>query len=99
MARCSACAAPRCPCRTPSTWRTPRCRSQRRSWPRRTTCCSAVAEFLMPILGADMTAGTLIAWRKRPGDRVRRGEIIAEVETDKGLIDIEVFVTGVLERL
>jgi pyruvate dehydrogenase E2 component (dihydrolipoamide acetyltransferase) len=53
----------------------------------------------MPILGADMTAGTLIAWRKRPGDRVRRGEIIAEVETDKGLIDIEVFTSGVLERV
>ena len=28
-----------------------------------------VAEFVMPILGADMTAGTLVAWRKRPGDR------------------------------
>jgi pyruvate dehydrogenase E2 component (dihydrolipoamide acetyltransferase) len=53
----------------------------------------------MPILGADMTAGTLIAWRKRPGDPVQRGEIIAEVETDKGLIDIEVFATGVLERI
>lgn len=53
----------------------------------------------MPILGADMTAGTLIAWRKQAGDQVRRGEIIAEVETDKGLIDIEVFATGVLERI
>jgi pyruvate dehydrogenase E2 component (dihydrolipoamide acetyltransferase) len=46
-----------------------------------------------------MTAGTLVAWRKRPGDHVRRGEVIAEVETDKGLIDIEVFVTGVVERI
>jgi pyruvate dehydrogenase E2 component (dihydrolipoamide acetyltransferase) len=53
----------------------------------------------MPILGADMTAGTLIAWRKQPGEPVRRGDIIAEVETDKGLIDVEVFVTGVLERI
>jgi pyruvate dehydrogenase E2 component (dihydrolipoamide acetyltransferase) len=58
-----------------------------------------MAEFRMPILGADMAAGTLIAWRKQAGDRVRRGEIIAEVETDKGLIDVEVFVTGVLERI
>jgi pyruvate dehydrogenase E2 component (dihydrolipoamide acetyltransferase) len=58
-----------------------------------------MAEFLMPILGADMTAGTLIAWRKRPGDRVARGDIIAEVETEKGLIDVEVFVSGVLERI
>ena len=53
----------------------------------------------MPILGADMVAGTLRAWRKAPGDRVRRGDVIAEVETDKGLIDVEVFVTGVLERI
>jgi pyruvate dehydrogenase E2 component (dihydrolipoamide acetyltransferase) len=58
-----------------------------------------MADFLMPILGADMTAGTLIAWRKRPGDRVARGDIIAEVETEKGLIDVEVFVSGVLERI
>jgi len=53
----------------------------------------------MPILGADMTAGTLIAWRVRPGDAVRRGDIIAEVETDKGLIDVEAFVSGVVEKL
>jgi pyruvate dehydrogenase E2 component (dihydrolipoamide acetyltransferase) len=53
----------------------------------------------MPILGADMEAGTLVAWRKRPGDRVRRGEIVAEVETEKGLIEVEIFVTGVLERI
>jgi pyruvate dehydrogenase E2 component (dihydrolipoamide acetyltransferase) len=58
-----------------------------------------MAEFLMPILGADMVAGTLIAWRKQPGDRVTRGDIIAEVETEKGLIDVEAFVSGVLERI
>lgn len=53
----------------------------------------------MPILGADMVAGTLVAWRKQPGDRVARGDIIAEVETEKGLIDVEAFVSGVLERI
>jgi pyruvate dehydrogenase E2 component (dihydrolipoamide acetyltransferase) len=53
----------------------------------------------MPILGADMSAGTLIAWRKQPGDGVHRGDIIAEVETDKGLIDVEVFASGVIEKL
>jgi pyruvate dehydrogenase E2 component (dihydrolipoamide acetyltransferase) len=58
-----------------------------------------MADFLMPILGADMTAGTLIAWRKQPGDRVSRGDVIAEVETEKGLIDVEVFASGVLERI
>jgi pyruvate dehydrogenase E2 component (dihydrolipoamide acetyltransferase) len=58
-----------------------------------------MAEFVMPILGADMTAGTLVAWRRQPGERVARGEIVAEVETEKGLIDVEVFVSGVLERV
>ena len=51
----------------------------------------------MPILTADMSAGTLVEWRKKPGDLLRRGDIIALVETDKGLIDIEVFTSGVLE--
>jgi pyruvate dehydrogenase E2 component (dihydrolipoamide acetyltransferase) len=58
-----------------------------------------MTEFLMPILTADMSAGTLIEWRKKPGDAVKRGDIIALVETDKGLIDIEVFTPGVLERI
>jgi pyruvate dehydrogenase E2 component (dihydrolipoamide acetyltransferase) len=58
-----------------------------------------MAEFLMPILGADMVAGTLTRWRKAPGDRVARGDIIAEVETEKGLIDVECYTTGLLERI
>ncbi len=53
----------------------------------------------MPILTADMSAGTLVAWRRKPGDTVKRGDIIALVETDKGLIDIEVFTGGVIERI
>ena len=53
----------------------------------------------MPKLGADMTAGKLVAWRKKPGDRVHRGDILAEVDTDKGVIDIETFVDGVLDTL
>ena len=52
----------------------------------------------MPALGADMTAGRLIAWLKRPGETVTRGDIIAEVDTDKGVIEIEVFTSGVLEK-
>jgi pyruvate dehydrogenase E2 component (dihydrolipoamide acetyltransferase) len=58
-----------------------------------------MAEFLMPILTADMSAGTLVEWRKRPGDALARGDTIAVVETDKGLIDIEVFTPGVLEKI
>lgn len=57
-----------------------------------------MAEFTMPSLGADMEAGTLVAWLKKPGETVKKGDIIAEVETDKGVIEIESFMTGVLER-
>ncbi len=53
----------------------------------------------MPLLGADMVAGTLTEWYKHPGEAVRRGDIIAAVDTDKGSIDIEVFEDGVLERV
>ena len=53
----------------------------------------------MPSLGADMEAGTLIEWRKKPGDSVKRGDIIAEVETQKGLIEIEVFDEGIIGEL
>jgi pyruvate dehydrogenase E2 component (dihydrolipoamide acetyltransferase) len=56
-------------------------------------------EFLMPSLGADMEDGTLIEWRKKPGDIVKRGDIIAEVDTQKGLIEIEVFEEGTLAEL
>ncbi|MBZ5541910.1 MAG: 2-oxo acid dehydrogenase subunit E2 [Acidobacteriia bacterium] len=57
-----------------------------------------MAEFRMPQLGADMSAGKLLRWRKQPGDPVQRGDIIADVETDKADIEVEVFVTGVIEK-
>jgi len=56
-------------------------------------------EFVMPSLGADMADGTLVEWLKKPGDQVKRGDIIATVETQKGLIDIEVFDEGFIEKL
>lgn len=58
-----------------------------------------MAEFVMPSLGADMDAGTLIAWLKKPGEKVSRGEIIAEIDTDKGVIEVECFTSGVVEKL
>ncbi|MFM8415299.1 MAG: dihydrolipoamide acetyltransferase family protein [Planctomycetota bacterium] len=58
-----------------------------------------MSEFRMPSLGADMEAGTLVAWLKAPGDRLAKGDAIASVDTDKGVIDVEVFHPGVLEEL
>src|SRR5581483_8300182 len=58
-----------------------------------------MADFVMPKLGPDMTSGILVAWHTKPGDRVKRGDVVAEIETDKGVIDVEVFSSGVLEKL
>jgi pyruvate dehydrogenase E2 component (dihydrolipoamide acetyltransferase) len=56
-------------------------------------------EFHMPSLGADMEAGTLTEWLVKPGNKVKRGDIIAVVDTQKGLIDIEVFDEGIISEL
>lgn len=53
----------------------------------------------MPSLGADMEAGTLVEWLVKPGDRVKRGDIVAVVETQKGAIEIEIFEAGKIERI
>jgi pyruvate dehydrogenase E2 component (dihydrolipoamide acetyltransferase) len=58
-----------------------------------------MADFVMPSLGADMESAILVKWHVQPGDAVKRGQIIAEVDTDKGIIDIECFQTGVIEKL
>ncbi len=55
--------------------------------------------FSMPSLGADMAAGVLVEWHRKPGDPVHRGDIIASVETDKGVIDVEVFTDGTVGDL
>ena len=53
----------------------------------------------MPSLGADMEAGTLVEWLVKPGDRVKRGDVVAVVETQKGAIEIEIFEAGQIERI
>jgi pyruvate dehydrogenase E2 component (dihydrolipoamide acetyltransferase) len=58
-----------------------------------------MADFVMPSLGADMEAGVLVGWLRRPGEHVNRGDIIAEVETDKGIIEVEVFTSGTIDEV
>jgi pyruvate dehydrogenase E2 component (dihydrolipoamide acetyltransferase) len=53
----------------------------------------------MPSLGADMDAGRVIEWLVKPGDRVKRGSIVAVVETDKANIEIECFSAGVIDEI
>jgi pyruvate dehydrogenase E2 component (dihydrolipoamide acetyltransferase) len=56
-------------------------------------------EFRLPALGADMEHAVLVEWRVKPGDRVARGDVVAAVETDKGVIDLECFETGEVVEL
>ena len=53
----------------------------------------------MPALGADMTSGTLLEWRVKPGDAVKRGDIVAVVDTSKAEIEVEIFEDGVIDEL
>lgn len=53
-------------------------------------------EITMPKLSDTMTEGQLGAWRKSIGERIERGDVIAEVETDKATMDLEAFSTGIL---
>ena len=57
-----------------------------------------ISEVVMPQMGADMEEGTIIKWLKNEGDEVERGEIIAEIETDKANVEIEAFDGGVFRR-
>ncbi len=58
-----------------------------------------MTDFRMPSLGADMEAGTLVEWLVKPGDKVKRGDVVAVVETQKGAIEIEIFSEGTLSEI
>ncbi len=58
-----------------------------------------ISEVVMPQMGADMEEGTVVRWLKREGDAVERGEIIAEIETDKANVEIEAFDSGIFRKV
>ncbi len=53
----------------------------------------------MPSMGADMTEGTIAKWLKTEGDQVSRGDKLAEIETDKTVVEMEAYADGVLRRI
>jgi len=55
-------------------------------------------EVVMPRLSDTMEEGTLSRWLKNVGDPVHKGDVLAEIETDKATMDLEAFDDGVLER-
>jgi pyruvate dehydrogenase E1 component beta subunit len=57
------------------------------------------AVILMPALSPTMTEGKLARWLKKAGDKVKSGEVIAEIETDKATMEVEAVDEGVLTAI
>ena len=53
----------------------------------------------MPQMGFDMKEGTVAKWRKQEGEQVSRGEVIAEIETDKAVVEMEAYASGTLRKI
>jgi len=53
----------------------------------------------MPKLGFDMAEGTLVRWLKHEGETVEKGEVLAEIETDKATVEVEASVAGTVRKL
>ncbi len=55
--------------------------------------------YVLPSLAADMDEAALLEWKIKPGDHVKRGQVVATLETVKAAIDAEIWVDGVVEEL
>ncbi|HTQ75955.1 MAG TPA: dihydrolipoamide acetyltransferase family protein [Burkholderiales bacterium] len=53
-------------------------------------------EFKLPSLGADMDQGKLVEWKVKPGDAVKRGQVVAVVDTSKAAVEVEIWQDGTL---
>lgn len=56
-------------------------------------------ELKLPESGMGITEGTILKWTKAEGDAIRAGEVLAEVETAKAMVEVESPVNGVLEKI
>lgn len=56
-------------------------------------------EIIMPKIGLDMEEGTIVSWLKKVGDQIETGEIIAQIETDKAVTDIEAAFAGTIVEI
>ncbi|MFT8802937.1 MAG: biotin/lipoyl-containing protein, partial [Gluconobacter cerinus] len=55
--------------------------------------------ILMPALSPTMTEGTIARWLRQPGDVVKSGDVIAEIETDKATMEVEAVDDGVFGKV
>ncbi len=58
-----------------------------------------MADVTMPRLSDTMEEGTIASWLKKPGEKVDRGEVIAQIETDKATMDLTAFEAGTLQEI
>ena len=56
-------------------------------------------DILMPALSPTMEKGNLARWLKKEGDKVKPGDVIAEIETDKATMEVEAIDEGVLVKI
>ncbi len=56
-------------------------------------------EFKLPSLGADMDEGKLLEWKVKPGDKVKRGDVVAVVDTSKAAVEVEIWEEGIVQEL
>jgi len=56
-------------------------------------------EIRMPDIGTNVDELRIIRWLKQPGDAVKRGEILLEVETDKATMEVESYLEGYLKKI
>jgi pyruvate dehydrogenase E2 component (dihydrolipoamide acetyltransferase) len=55
--------------------------------------------IVMPQLSDSMEEGRLVSWKVKPGDRVKQGDVIAEVESDKAIMEVQTFKEGIVKEL
>ena len=55
--------------------------------------------IVMPQMGYDMREGTVVRWHKQEGDTIARGEVLADIETDKATVEFEAYTGGVLGKI
>ena len=58
-----------------------------------------MTDVLMPRLSDTMAEGVVSQWLKKEGDPVRKGDVLAEIETDKATMELEAYDEGIIERL
>jgi pyruvate dehydrogenase E2 component (dihydrolipoamide acetyltransferase) len=58
-----------------------------------------IKEITMPSMGADMTEGTIVKWLKNEGDKISKGDKLAEIETDKTVVEMEAYNEGYLRKI